>query len=360
MKIDSSAVKMSSQHAAVEKNTQKETLRAWIGDRRPDFEGRGRNVPVPADAVQLSQQAQAALPTRQVASADEEVGPEDDVRIQILVQMLERLTGRKIKFFSLKDLQGLDPSSQENLEQAQAAGQKLAQGQQAAQQPQRAGWGVEYDYYESHYESEKTTFSAQGMVRTADGKEIAFNVDLSMSRQFMEENSLSLRAGDAKMKDPLVINFAGNAAQLTQTKFSFDIDSDGRADQISFVGPGSGFLALDKNSDGKINDGSELFGAKSGDGFGELAAYDSDGNRWIDENDAIYSRLRIWSKDENGQDRLVGLGQAGVGAIYLGNVSTDFTLKNAQNQTDGQIRSTGVYLNEDGTAGTIQKVDLSA
>jgi len=91
-----------------------------------------------------------------------------------------------------------------------------------------------------------------------------------------------------------------------------------------------------------------------------LAAYDSDGNQWIDENDAIYSKLRIWSKDENGQDRLIGLGQAGVGAIYLGHVSTDFTLKNAQNQTDGQIRSTGVYLNENGTVGTVQKVDLSA
>jgi hypothetical protein len=363
MKIDSSAVQLSSQHTAVEKHTQKETLRAWIGDRRPDFEGRGGGTlrAAAADAVRISQEALAAQSTQQVAAADTEVSPEDDFKIQLLIQTLEHLTGKKIRFFSLKDLQKLGQDAQEQLKTTQETGQKLQQAQQGQGQ-QRVGWGVEYDYYESHYESEKTTFSAEGVVRTQDGKEIKFSVDLSMSRQFMEENSISLRSGDAtiKMKDPLVINFNGNAAQLTQTKFSFDIDSDGRDDQISFVGPGSGFLALDKNADGKINNGSELFGAKSGDGFGELAAYDSDGNQWIDENDAIYSKLRIWSKDENGQDRLIGLGQAGVGAIYLGHVSTDFTLKNAQNQTDGQIRSTGVYLNENGTVGTVQKVDLSA
>lgn len=360
MKIDSSAIQMTSQHTAVEKHEKQETLRAWVGDRRPDFEGRGRNVLSAADAVQLSQQAQAAQPTRQVASSDEEVGPEDDVRIQLLIQTIEHLTGRKIKIFSMKDLRGMAAASQENLKQVQEAGQKLES--QQAQQPQRAGWGVEYDAYESHMESEQTTFSAQGVIRTQDGQEIKIGVDLSMSRQFMEENSISLRAGDAqvKMKDPLVINFNGTAAQLTQTKYSFDIDSDGNADQISFVGPGSGFLALDKNADGKINDGSELFGAKTGDGFSELAAYDTDGNQWIDENDAIYNQLRIWSKDASGKDQLVGLGQAGVGAIYLGHVSTDFTVKDAQNQTQGQVRSTGIYLNEDGTAGTVQKVDLSA
>lgn len=64
------------------------------------------------------------------------------------------------------------------------------------------------------------------------------------------------------------------AASLTERDFAFDIDLDGHADQIAFVGTGSGFLALDRNGDGEINDGSELFGPESGDGFAELAAYD--------------------------------------------------------------------------------------
>jgi hypothetical protein len=129
-------------------------------------------------------------------------------------------------------------------------------------------------------------------------------------------------------------------------------------DQIAFVGPGSGFLALDKNSDGRINDGSELFGPTTGSGFGELAVYDQDKNGWIDENDSIYDRLRIWTRDANGQEQLLGLGQAGVGAIYLGNIDSPFLLKNADNQLQGQVKNTGIYLKEEGGVGTVQELDL--
>ncbi len=69
--------------------------------------------------------------------------------------------------------------------------------------------------------------------------------------------------------------------------------------------------------------------------------------------------LMIWTKDEQGNDKLLTLKEAGVGAIYLGNASTQFSLNNQQtNHTNAMIRSTGVYLKESGEAGTIQHVDL--
>ena len=70
-----------------------------------------------------------------------------------------------------------------------------------------------------------------------------------------------------------------------------------------------------------INDGNELFGTKSGDGFKDLAKYDKDRNGWIDEADDIFDDLRIWTKDEQGNDKLLTLKEAGVGAIYLGGFS---------------------------------------
>lgn len=117
-----------------------------------------------------------------------------------------------------------------------------------------------------------------------------------LSREFISRNSLSIRAGDALI-DPLVINYGSASASVTRVKYEFDIDADGTLDQISFAGPGSEFLALDLNNDGIINDGRELFGPNSGDGFSDLAEYDLDKNGWIDENDAIYEKLRIWTKD---------------------------------------------------------------
>jgi len=156
-----------------------------------------------------------------------------------------------------------------------------------------------------------------------------------------------------------VLNFAGTAAQLTDQRFKFDLDSDGKTEDINFVTGGSGFLAFDRNGDGRINDGSELFGARSGDGFAELAALDDDGNGWIDENDAAFDKLRLWSKDAAGEDRLLTLREANVGALSLARVATPFDLKDGGNALLGQIRASGVFLQEDGRAGTMQQVDLT-
>jgi len=145
---------------------------------------------------------------------------------------------------------------------------------------------------------------------------------------------------------------------LTDSKFSFDIDCDGSPDQISRLCAGSGFLSLDLNNDGKINDGSELFGAQSGNGFTDLSLYDSDNNGWIDENDAVFDKLRIWSQDEYGNDILFALGQKGIGAICLGSAGTSFSLRGEGNKENGVIQRTGIFLNENGSAGTIQHVDL--
>lgn len=363
MKIANSTVRLASQRAAITQREVRESLRMWVGDRRPDFESRSQPTllgQLQADSVQLSRVARDVRCCKQVAPADAEMKPDDEPKLKLIVRMVEMLTGKKLKLISPREL-----NEQLNVarEQARETAENLPDAPAAGQTPptpQRTGFGIEYDYYERHYEAEKTTFSADGVIKTQDGREIAFSIDLSMSREFLREHNVSLRAGDAKLKDPLVLNFGGNAADLTTTRFSFDIDSDGRQDQIAFVGPNSGFLALDRNNDGIVNDGGELFGPTTGRGFAELAMYDDDGNQWIDENDSIYQNLRIWSKDPEGRDQLVALGQRAVGAIYLGHVTSPFSLKDSQNALLGQIRNSGVFLQENGTEGTIQQIDLIA
>ena len=207
-------------------------------------------------------------------------------------------------------------------------------------------------------ETESTTFASTGIVKTADGRSIDFNVEVSMSRAYMEKCNM-LEVQEYIKTDPLMINLDTNIGSVSDQKFFFDLDSDGNEEEISFAGKGSGFLALDKNGDGKINDGSELFGTKSGDGFKDLAKYDEDGNGWIDENDSIYSQLKVWTKDENGNDRLIDLKDADVGAIYLRNADTQFSLKDDENKLNAEIKKTGIYLKEStGEVGTLNHVDL--
>lgn len=216
-------------------------------------------------------------------------------------------------------------------------------------------YGVE-EYYS---EQENTLFSSVGTVRTADGREISFHVDLSMSRSFTQYYRRELNlASLQKTCDPLVINFDVGNVSLSDQKFRFDIDADGQEDNVSMLGAGSGYLALDKNGDGIINDGSELFGPQSGNGFQDLSAYDEDGNGWIDENDSIWSKLKIWCKNPDGTDSLYTLGEKGVGAICLQNTATDFSLKGSGGQDNGYIRNTGIFLYENGNVGTVQHLDL--
>lgn len=230
-------------------------------------------------------------------------------------------------------------------------------------------WGMKYSYTQAEYqyESEETSFSSSGLVRTADGREIPFNIQVGMSREFESyyekttKMSISMigTADYAGLCDPLVINLDSNVATVSDQKIRFDIDGDGELDMIGRLASGSGYLALDKNNDGKINDGTELFGTTSGDGFKDLAEYDRDGNGWIDENDDVWNKLKIMTYDADGKENLYTLAQAGVGAICLNKVATEFSQKSEDNAIQGVIRSTGIFLYENGSAGTVQHLDVA-
>ncbi|NLT21247.1 MAG: hypothetical protein GXY16_09665, partial [Syntrophomonadaceae bacterium] len=76
--------------------------------------------------------------------------------------------------------------------------------------------------------------------------------------------------------------------------------------------------------------------------------------------DDIYDKLRIWTRDEQGNDVLFALGQKSIGAIFLGSAATPFALKDSANQAHGQLLTSGVFLHESGQAGVIQQIDLLA
>lgn len=284
-----------------------------------------------------------------------ELPAEDRFKVFLLQKMLEALTGKKIKFSFLARL----VSEQEEEEQAGSGVAPAAVPAEAVQQGSPpAGWRLEITFREVRSEGEKLSFAARGRVKTADGREISFSVELQMKREFFEERFTRITAGDAAYTDPLVINFSGSPPELRGDYFFFDLDGDGQAEKIPFPAPGSGFLALDLDGDGLIASGKELFGPATGDGFAELSRYDEDKNSWLDENDPVFDRLRIWTKDEKGEDVLFALGQKGIGAIYLGSLKALFGMAGRDGQLLGQVRGLGVYLREDGSAGTLQEIDL--
>ncbi|MEA4926881.1 MAG: hypothetical protein VB084_16430 [Syntrophomonadaceae bacterium] len=346
MIISGSSVALTGRSTYSESYRKQETLQIWADSSSSPGNTKLQNI----DILDLSEEGQYIKSSvNNVDGAqdiDVQLSDKDKQKILLLQKFLESITGKKIKFVLPEKIRLNNTDL------------RLERLPQTNLQSSRQGWGIIYSASEQYIEHESMSFAAQGLVKTADGREISIGLELNVSRDFAYSSNINFRAGDAVKVDPLVINLDTPSASLTETKFAFDLDADGTAENISFVGPGSGFIALDQNNDGIINDGSELFGTRSGDGFKDLAAYDTDNNGWIDENDPIYDKLRIWTKNEAGQDVLLALGQKGVGAIFLGSAATNFSLKDAGNQLNGEISKTGIYLNEDGTAGTIQHVDL--
>ncbi|MBL0208308.1 MAG: VCBS repeat-containing protein [Propionivibrio sp.] len=356
MKIDSASVQLDSSHSSQQRHELKTSLRAWVGDRRPDFEGNSRRQVSGASPlqVQISETGRAAHSSEAAAIQNNIDVTENDPVLSLIRAMVALLIGHAVNVFDASELQVSAPAT------VSADPNQAMQAQ--AQQPagRTAGFGIEYDRHESYTDTEQTLFQATGVIRASDGKEVSFSISLTMARNYHEESNVSIREGDARKKmDPLVLNFSGSAAQLTSRRFKFDLDSDGRPEEMNFVTENSGFLAFDRNGDGKINNGSELFGAKSGNGFAELSALDTDHNGWIDENDKAFSQLSIWRKDASGKDILASLKQANIGALSLTSVESPFELKSSDNTLQGQVRSSGMFLQEDGKTGTMQQIDLT-
>ena len=220
------------------------------------------------------------------------------------------------------------------------------------------GYAIEQETSFTYEETEQVNFAADGVVRTEDGQELPFTLGLQLDRRlFLEEEEYLFEAGTfTRTLDPLIINLDGGIPQLSDFTFQLDLDFDGEEETLQGLTQGRGYLCFDKNGDGIINDGSELFGPATNNGFEELSQYDSDNNLWIDENDEIWDDLSFWESDSDSGMRLTKLSETGLGAIYLDHIDTPFNMTDDEGNLEARITDSGIALNEDGSAASVQEI----
>ena len=179
---------------------------------------------------------------------------------------------------------------------------------------------------------------------------------------------------------PIIVDTAGNGYHLTSVENGvlFDLDADGTPELVAWTQPGSGdaFLAIDRNGNGRIDDGTELFGnhtpvmlrsdATAANGFEALKFFESPLNgavgmldQRIDARDPAWSRLLLWRDlNHNGisePDELQSVSSAGLAAI-----GTDYKTTRKVDRFGNEFRQVGRLTWADGETAKVYDVWLTA
>lgn len=224
--------------------------------------------------------------------------------LTLLTQSLQPFTGLSVNAYTNDDEKDDDVSdliTEPKLQmQKQLIEELFSQKEKREEEPSRKG-----------KENDSVIISARAV--ELYNEEYAHLVFENESEQFefTYERVAYLRIEQSEIRveeaEPLVIDLNGNGIELTDVRrgegVSFDITGDGKTEQVSWVSPDDGLLVYDRNGNGVIDSGKELFGDQHGaaDGFEELAKFDSDKNGTIDRNDSVFSSLYIWQdRNQNG------------------------------------------------------------
>lgn len=169
--------------------------------------------------------------------------------------------------------------------------------------------------------------------------------------------------GDAKEvappRDPLVIDLGTPGIELTSVEngVHFDLDKNGFAEKTAWIGKEDGFLALDRNGNGFIDDGGELFGDQvimsngktASSGFEALKDLDTNDDGVINKDDEQFENLRVWvDSDQNGisaPDELKTLDELGITSISLDHINKD----TVDSETGTAVTESSIVNFTDGT-----------
>lgn len=163
------------------------------------------------------------------------------------------------------------------------------------------------------------------------------------------------------VRSPLILDLDGDGVETIglSNGVYFDHDNNGFAEKTGWAGQDDGLLVIDKNHNGIVDNGSELFGDNSSagatNGFAALSQYDSNHDGMISAKDSQFADLKVWrDRNSNGitdAGELMSLYQAGIKSI-----ATGYT---AQDVTDAQGNShelAGTYTRLNGSEAKVEDV----
>lgn len=321
------------QQFAVQEHTLFQQARFEIPQQRPAQAGNSQVVIAAPDAEKISTESTAS------EEQNEDALPFNALQtIGVVKRILEQLTTGKL-------LSWIEGSSAQKIAAQQQQKSPSTENAPTAPPADNGSTVLEWNY---RYQELSASFSGEAQLK--DGSNISWSFDFSIKEEYFSFQSYQ----QAPLKDPLILSLAGTAVSLQNTGTAFDFSDKGNNAVLPGLGSGQYYLVNDQNNNGKADNGTELFGPASGQGFTELATLDDNQNGFIDPTDKQWQQLRLW----DGKSAVKSLADMGIAALSTQSVATAFGLYDGDHLL-GRIARSGIFLNEQGIPGLIQQVDLN-
>jgi hypothetical protein len=278
---------------------------------------------------------------------------------RIVSMIIERFFGvARVKTLDAKALSEAAAGAPDAAEKVREA---YAEGSQASAPPAPAASWVDAGVRRTDAVKDDVEFAAQLTAQVDDGKggtvTQSVAVKVKVSREYLETSEARLRVGDAPKQDPLVLDLTGTGIDLTGIEQGtvFDLNADGHAERAAMVQGGTALVWMDRNGNGTLDNGSELFGDARGaaNGFEALGSLDANGDGRVDAFDPAFRDLRFRTNGAGGAADLTAEA-AGVSALELPHVSLPAALGDA-----ASLDAVGVFRRTDGSLGVMADVRLA-
>ncbi|MBL4942539.1 MAG: hypothetical protein JKY81_12870 [Colwellia sp.] len=204
---------------------------------------------------------------------------------------------------------------------------------------------------------QQLSYQIQGKFNIND-QALSLNYNFTLSSERTSYSKIEMSA--AALKDPLIVQFGAQSLGKITGQKNFLINQDNTLDKLPIFSGDVGYLVFDQNNNQQADDGSELFGPQTGQGFAELARLDSNNNGFIDAEDKDFERLYLWqpNADNSQTERWLSLQEAKIQAISLSAISTPFDFYDQQGQLQAQLRQSSFAISDEGYGRGVHQVDV--
>ena len=282
------------------------------------------------------------------------------MKLQLMVIVLERVLGRTLdisdfSFTAKKDDRSNDSANGNSLLNNDMLSPLGAQLINIDGQSFQQGDVVSVEQW--HSREQQLEYQVQGTFMVNE-QELFLDYNYSLASEQISYSKIEMSV--EALKDPIIVQFGSRGLGEISGQKDFDFNQDKSLNILPVFSGDVGYLVYDKNHNNKADDGGELFGPETGQGFTELAQLDSNKNGFIDAEDQHFEQLYLWQpgNDNNQAEQWLSLEEAEIQAISLSAISTPYDFYDQQGEIQAQLRQSSFAISENGIGRGVHQVDV--